>query len=115
MDSGSNGLFFNNTQSINLPTCGGSSDFYCPATAQSFTATLTGAGAAPASTSVTFTVGNASTANSNDAALPTLAGSYSTTLLDTFDWGLNFFYNRRVANAIEGQATAVSTGPYVAF
>jgi hypothetical protein len=115
LDSGSNGLFFNNSQTINLTACTGSSDFYCPAAAQTFTATLTGAGAAPATTSETFTVGDAATANPNFAALPTLAGPYSTTMLDTFDWGLNFFFNRRVSTAIEGQTTAVSRGPYVAF
>jgi hypothetical protein len=113
VDSGSNGLFFNDG---NLSPCTGNWDgFYCPAAAQSFTATLTGAGAVPATTSVNFTVGNASTANPNYAALPTLAGTYSTTMLTTFDWGLDFFYNRRVATAIEGRTTAVSRGPYVAF
>jgi hypothetical protein len=34
---------------------------------------------------------------------------------DSFDWGLPFFFGRRVANAIEGATTSVGTGPYVAY
>jgi Protein of unknown function (DUF3443) len=117
VDSGTNGTFFNDS---NLTPCANTnfSGFFCPASAQTLTATLTGAGAAPASTSVTFTVGNAqtlATANPTFTVLPTLAGTYSTTFLDTFDWGLPLFFGRRVATAIEGKTTAVSTGPYVAF
>ena len=33
----------------------------------------------------------------------------------SFDWGLPFFFGRRVAYAIQGAATAVGTGPYIAF
>jgi hypothetical protein len=116
VDSGTNGTFFNDGD---LKPCDiNFSGFFCPASAQAFTATLTGAGAAPATTSVTFTVGNAqtlATANPTFTVLPTLAGTYSTTFLETFDWGLPLFFGRRVATAIEGQTTAVSTGPYVAF
>jgi len=32
-----------------------------------------------------------------------------------FDWGLPFFYNRRVATAITGFTTSAGTGPYIAF
>jgi hypothetical protein len=118
LDSGSNGLFFydSNLQS-SLCANSGFTDFYCPASPQIFTATLTGAGAAPATTTATFTVDNAQTLltnNSTFAAFPTVAGTYSASS-NSFDWGLPFFYNRRVVTAIEGHATAVSTGPYVAF
>jgi hypothetical protein len=51
--------------------------------------------------------------------LPTLAGTFSSAsslnTSNTFDWGLPFFYGRRVATAIENQQTATGTGPYVAF
>jgi hypothetical protein len=33
----------------------------------------------------------------------------------SFDWGLPFFYGRRVATAIQGYSTSAGTGPYIAF
>ena len=70
----------------------------------------------------TFTVDNAqtlATQNPTFSVLPTLAGTWSTigsvATTDTFDWGLPFYYGRRVFTAIENQRTAVGTGPYVAF
>lgn len=118
LDSGSNGLFFYDPDYQNvLCAAAGFTNFYCPASPQTVTATLTGAGAAPATTSVTFTFDNAQTlltANPNFAAFSTVAGTYTSTTL-SFDWGLPFFYGRRVAAAIEGKTTSVATGPYMAF
>jgi hypothetical protein len=117
LDSGSNGLFFYDPDYQNV-LCGTDfANFYCPGSPQTLTATLTGAGAAPATTSVKFTFDNAQTVftdNPTFAAFPTVAGTYSTNNL-SFDWGLPFFFNRRVATAIEGKTTSVGTGPYVAF
>jgi hypothetical protein len=116
IDSGSNGLFFDDPN-LQSTVCTAPSDFYCPASPQTLTATLTGAGAAPATTTATFTIDNAQTVfntNQTFAAFPTVAGTYTTNNL-SFDWGLPFFFNRRVATAIEGKTTAVATGPYVAF
>ena len=117
IDSGSNGLFFDDPNLQNaVCTASGFSDFYCPASPQTLTATLTGAGATPATTTATFTIDNAQTVftdNATFAAFPTVAGTYTSNL--SFDWGLPFFFNRRVATAIEGKTTAVATGPYVAF
>jgi hypothetical protein len=45
--------------------------------------------------------------------LPTLAGTNP--LTDSFDFGLAFYYGRRVATAMESQTTSVGMGPYVAF
>jgi Protein of unknown function (DUF3443) len=118
IDSGTNGLFFYdpNLQS-SLCTASGFTGFYCPASPQTLTATLTGAGTAPATTTATFTIDNAQTLLTNSpsfAAFATDAGTYSSNTL-AFDWGLPFFYGRRVATAIEGKTTTVGTGPYVAF
>ena len=46
--------------------------------------------------------------------IPSLTGT-APTMNASFDWGLPFFYGRRVAYAIEGAATSVGTGPYIAF
>ncbi len=114
IDSGSNGYFFNDS-SLSQCTDSNYTGFYCPTGTQSFSATLQGASGN--STSASFSVGNAQTLSTNNpsyTALPTLAGPYSSSTT-TFDWGLNFFYGRRVANAIENETTSVGTGPYVAF
>jgi hypothetical protein len=60
-----------------------------------------------------FEVANANTVADTVTAYPGLAGTNPTA--SSFDWGLPFFYGRRVANAIEGYTTSVGTGPYIAF
>jgi Protein of unknown function (DUF3443) len=119
LDSGTNGTFFDDAA---LTLCADSNfkGFYCPAGSQSFTATLMGTN----NTSIAepFTVDNAQTLATNNptfSVLPTLAGTFSSSTSsntsNTFDWGLPFYYGRRVFTAIENQRTAVDTGPYVAF
>ena len=114
LDTGSNGLYFNDT---GLTKCTGANfvNFYCPASPQTLSAVLQGQNAVSAT--VDFTVDNAETLGANDpsfVAFPTLAGTYPTTT-PTFDWGLPFYYGRTVYTAIENTTTAVGTGPYVAF
>ena len=112
IDSGSNGLFFDTSI---LPVCSGSSGsgFYCPAALTTFSTTMVGANGV--SVPVSFSVNNALTSFSSGtlAAIPTLAGN----VLDarTFDWGLPFFYGRRVFFGIEGQPSTLGTGPFYAF
>ena len=114
LDTGTNGLFFN---ASNVTQCSNTnfSGFYCPAASQSFTATLTGTNGV--STTASFSIDNAETVATNDptyTVLTGLGGTY-TTSNDTFDWGLPFYFGRRVATAIELHSSAVGTGPYVAF
>jgi hypothetical protein len=114
IDSGTNGIFFNDS-TIAACTSGDFTGFYCPATTLNLSATLTGENAI--STTVDFSIGNAQTLATNNptfAAFSTLGGSYPSSTT-TFDWGLPFFYGRRVATAIQGYTTSVATGPYVAF
>jgi len=110
IDSGSNGLFFGTNH---LPACSsGAAGFYCPTSNTSFTTTL--AGTNPASASVQFLVGNAlSLFVTRYAVLPTLAGPLDNT---SFDWGLPFFYGRRVFIGIEGATpSSLGNGPLYAF
>lgn len=112
IDSGSNGLYFD---SANLPLCGAtSSDFYCPASRINFSATLIGANAS-VSPVVAFSIDNASAlfASGMNTVLPGLGGDIGDARV--FDWGLPFFYGRRVFFGIEGQASAIGTGPFYAF
>lgn len=114
IDTGSNGLYFD---SSTIPDCtGASAGFYCPTSPPRATlsATLVGANAATSPT-FSFSIDNATTlfAGANNHVLPTLGGNVGDA--NTFDWGLPFFYGRRVFIGIEGQATPIGTGPFYAF
>jgi hypothetical protein len=112
IDSGTNGLFFNDSD---IPQCTTDTGFYCPTSTESFSATLTGQNATSATAS--FSVANPETISADDptyTVLPALAGTYSSATT-TFDWGLPFFYGRPLYTAIQGYSTKVNTGPYVAF
>ena len=120
IDSGTNGIFFNDS-AIAACTNSDYAGFYCPPSTQDFSATLQAAPATgvttPASVSVSFSVANAQTLFTNDptfTAFPDLAGTYASSD-STFDFGLPFYFGRRVATAIEDHSTSVGTGPYVAF
>lgn len=121
IDSGSNGIFFNDGNLTQCPTPTLSTDpnfsgFYCPATSPpQYTVTLTGIN--NDSATATFNVDSAQTLGTQNptfTVFPTLAGPISST--DSFDFGLPFYFGRRVATAIEHHpATLVGPGPYVAF
>ncbi|MEI5998726.1 DUF3443 domain-containing protein [Paraburkholderia bengalensis] len=103
IDSGSNGLFFPSTT---MARCG---VWWCPASLQTMTATLTGVDGT--SVSPAFSVANAQTlfATRNNA-FNNLGGPSS-----AFNWGLPFFYGRRIYTAIESRLTSAGTGPFYAF
>jgi len=104
IDSGSNGLFFRNTQ---LPQCG---YWYCPGSTQTASAAI--AGVDGAATAVSFAIGNSGAlfASPNNA-FNNLAGIASS----GFGWGLPFFFGRRVYTAIASRVTSAGPGPYYAF
>ena len=110
IDSGSNGLYFD---SATLPTCAGAnvSGFYCPTGLMSFTATISGDNAV--SVAVSFNVDNALASFTGDPVLPNLSGTFLNS--QTFDWGLPFFYGKRVYFGFDGMASSAGTGPYYAF
>lgn len=104
VDSGSNALFFNDSQ---LPQCG---YWYCPSSTQSTSASIVGTDGA--SNTVSFAIGNSSAlfASANNA-FNNLAGMAG----NSFGWGLPFFFGRRVYTAIASRATSAGPGPYYAF
>jgi hypothetical protein len=118
LDTGSNAIYFLDANTTNIPVCTDATFWYCPTTTQNLTATNQAFGGG-ASGPVNFTVGNADTltANENDAAVNGLAGPSGSTpaFMFAFDWGLPFFYGRKVFTSIEGQNTPAGTGPYVAY
>ncbi|MDO9198613.1 MAG: DUF3443 domain-containing protein [Rhodoferax sp.] len=110
IDTGSNGLFFDLNS---IPICSGASTgFYCPVSRINLSATLVGTNSV--AVPVAFDVDNAFTLfSTGHAVLPTLAGDIG--YAQTFDWGLPFFYGRRVFIGIEGQPSSLGTGPLYAF
>ena len=111
IDSGSNGLYFDIAV---FPPCTSDPVFYCPASTQSFSATNQGISGSPGI--VNFQVANADTLLSSNPtffAFNDLAGTGSS--VNSFDWGLPFFYGRNVFTAIEGRNTPAGAGPFVAY
>jgi hypothetical protein len=113
IDSGSNGLYFDSATVPACTTASGASGFYCPTSLTTLSATLAGTNAVTAS--VVFSIDNALSLFTNPplAVLPTLSGPMGDT--QTFDWGLPFYYGRRVFMGIEGQVSAHGSGPFYAF
>jgi hypothetical protein len=123
IDSGSNGLFF--PQIDNLPNiCSDNNSWYCPPKTTRFTATNVDPNNGTSNT-VDFRVDNfdnVTSANPKDAAFRNVAGpmgsgscSPSNPTACTFEWGLPFFYGRRVFTAIDGTTTPYGNGPFWAY
>jgi Protein of unknown function (DUF3443) len=112
IDTGSNGIYFD---SSSIPFCSGAgrTGFYCPASTTPLTANLVGRNAV--TVPIAFSIDNATSlfAGGSKSALPTLSGSINDARI--FDWGLPFFYGRRVFIGVEGQSSALGMGPYYAF
>ncbi|HEX3604127.1 MAG TPA: DUF3443 family protein [Steroidobacteraceae bacterium] len=114
IDSGSNGIYFNDTS---LATCTAMNlgEFYCPASTLTLGLSIQGMNGVMAN-NLTFDVGNAQamlSANPTFNAFPQLAGTNPNP--GSFDYGLAFFYGKRVAIAVEDKVTTAGTGPYIAF
>jgi hypothetical protein len=114
IDSGSNGIYFNDSSLVKC-TAMNLTDFYCPANTITLGLSIQGMNGVMAN-NLTFDVGNALSmlqANPTFNAFPQLAGTNPNQ--GSFDYGLAFFYGKRVAVAVEGNVTSVGTGPYIAF
>ncbi len=113
LDTGSNAIFFLDTAATGFPNCKDLTFFYCPTSTQMPSATNQGANGA--SNTFTFTVANADTLTTGAAigVANGLAGPNSSA--NTFDWGLPFFFGRKVYTAIDGQNTPGGVGPYWAY
>jgi len=120
IDSGSNGIFFADSSIVtctappNDPTSQ-IVNFYCPASTLNLEVSIQGMNGVMAN-NLTFGVGNTITMlDNNFDAYPQLAGTLPAGNAGTFDFGLPFFYGRRVAIVVQGAMTTVGTGPYIAF
>jgi hypothetical protein len=120
IDSGSNGIYFNDPSIVtctappNDPTSQ-IVNFYCPASTLSLEVSIQGMNGVMAN-NLTFSVGNTETMlNTSFDAYPQLAGTIPAGNSGTFDYGLPFFFGKRVAVAVQGATTKAGTGPYIAF
>lgn len=116
LDTGSNGLFFDSE----ITGCNGAisgSYFYCPTTPLTLAASIVGANSE--TVPVKFSIDHALSlfTGSENTVFPTLAGNIGGTRnSDMFDWGLPFFYGRRVFYGIEGQfIQGQPSTPFYAF
>lgn len=113
-DTGSNALFFPD----GMPVCAANSaapGFYCPASTQDLTAVVQGASRRTSGT-VSFSVDNAATLAANGPTFVAFGNiAAPAPWAAVFDWGLPYFYGRRVFQAIEQRSTPAGTGPFVAF
>jgi len=113
IDSGSNGYFFTDAA---IRTCSGG-DFFCPATTLALSATNSAADGS-ASGTVAFNVVNlvqlASTVQAAHVG-GTLTSTATASNTGSFDWGLPFFYGRRVFVVMEGATVNGKTGPLWAY
>ena len=113
LDTGSNAYFFLDSSLTGLANCSSpEKGFYCP----SSPVTLTAANASAlggSSQTVQFTIGNASQlfSKANGFVFPSLGGPNP----GSFDWGLPFFFGRKVFVAIEGRTTSLGAGPFWAY
>jgi hypothetical protein len=111
IDSGSNGYFFTDST---IRQCSGG-DFYCPASTLALTATNSASDGSASGTvnfNVVNLVGLASTITA--AQVGGTVGS-TTSSSNYFDWGLPFFYGRRVFVVMEGNTVAGKSGPFWAY
>jgi Protein of unknown function (DUF3443) len=104
IDSGSNGLFFQDA----ITQCTSAQGFYCPSTTLNLSAQNVGAN--NAQNTMNFSVDSAIQNDPSDAAFSDLGGPIATGSCTpqnpnacTFDWGLPFFFGRNVYVAIDGK------------
>ncbi len=111
IDSGTNGLFFSSPSSNLLPNCAFPfSDWFCPSSTTSLSATNTGASGLPGGV-VSFQIGNfVSLISSSNWVFAEIGGNST-----DFDWGLPFFLGRNVYVGFEGRGSSLGSGPYWAY
>lgn len=118
IDSGSSDLFFIDA---NITACSDPNlkGYYCPAAPTNLAVTIQGQNNAPVSLVQTLNSAQLLLTSPNSAFPGTgynpSTNSNFTSPPSSFDFGIPFFFGRRVYTAIEGRAAGGVNGPYVAF
>lgn len=108
IDSGSNAIFFSDST---IRQCSVSLGFFCPTTPLTLTATNTASGGTTGS-AVEFSLINVDTLATGVTAANAGGSAFSN---GQFDWGIPFFFGRKVFTAIQGATTPAGQGPYWAY
>lgn len=104
LDTGSNGLFFDDSS---IPQCSG---FYCPSNTLSLSASNKSTNGFM---TVNFDVANADTLfNSGNSAFSNLGGPFGN---GAFDYGMPFFFGRTVYIGFVGESSSIGSNAYWAF
>ena len=118
LDSGSNGLFFLDSNTTGIPTCSGNlSSWYCPnQSPDQLMATNQGQnnnGPVGSQVPVTFSIEDTTNLfNTSNTAFSTLGGPNP----GAFDFGLSFFFGKNVFTAIDGATVSgAPSGPFFAY
>ena len=117
MDSGSNGLYFDDTALAATPCSAAAAGFYCPPSTRNLSAAIQ-LGGTGGSVNVGFSIANADNLftpgglSSGNFAFSNLGGSFGGS---GFDWGLPFYFGRSVYTVMEGKTAGGVSGPFNAF
>jgi hypothetical protein len=121
IDSGSNAYYFADSS---IPTCSTASGFYCPSSTLSLPVTNQAEDAnsnvTGVTSNVTIQIADLNSISNTNFAINDVGGTAASstgtnTLSNDFDFGVPFFYGRRVYTAIEGLKAGSATGPYFAY
>jgi hypothetical protein len=111
LDSGSNGLFFNDSS---IAQCGGNlGTFYCPSTPLALSATLTDLNNKSATVNFNVVSAQVLLGSGSNFVANDLAGEFGSNA--NLDLGLPFFYGRYVYYGYDQTATGGTQTPYFAF
>jgi hypothetical protein len=109
IDSGSNGIFF---PDATIPICTDNTAWYCPTATLPLSATNLGANSTTGT--VNFSIDNFDTVLNGNPSF--FAFSNTGGPLDgSFDWGLPFFYGRKVFTGIDGTNNPLGGNPFWAY
>ena len=127
IDSGSNGIFFLDSETAGIPICSDSRvrDFYCPTSTRTLLSEARD-GFGEDHGLIEFKIANTfelltqvdDNVAFNDQGAPSSepqSGSSSSAWSSYFDYGLPFYYGRNVYTSIEGLPTPIGDTPFVAF
>ncbi len=99
IDSGSNGFYFLDTATTGMAECSDATGFYCPASTETFAASVQGANGT--SGSVSFSIANADTLFNANGAADTVFNDLGGPSPNSFDFGLPFFLGKNVFAGIQ--------------
>ena len=115
LDTGTNGLFFNDNSNTPIPKCNNST-WYCPASMLTLNAVLSDGGSTLSNqVALQFQVGNAEALfSTSNTAFGDAAGAAPSSSTD-FAWGMPFFYGKRVYMSIWDITSFSSPAPWYAW